>query len=119
MRAEYKHITCFQGYRKPVLSIFPVRIDAAAVDARHGHFVAARYHFKTSILYGGWVNGEVGSNVLDAADVVVRRGIQVRLEAVAAGLLVVDFVFEKEHFLVDQRDISSHSRLHLEHVVMG
>jgi hypothetical protein len=51
--------------------------------------------------------------------VVVRRGIQVRLEAVAVGLLVVDFVFEKEHVLVDQRGISTHSRLHLEHLVMG
>jgi hypothetical protein len=33
--------------------------------------------------------------VLNAADVVVGRGVEVGLEAVSVGLFVVDFVFEE------------------------
>lgn len=41
--------------------------------------------------------------MLDAADVVVGWGVEVCLEAVSEGEFVVDLIFEKEHFLYEDR----------------
>lgn len=58
--------------------------------------MASGNDFQTYVFCGCWVNGEVGRDVLDATGMVVCMGVQVCLEAVAAGLLVIDFVFEED-----------------------
>lgn len=101
MGAENQHIASVKGYSEPLMSLFPGRVDTPAVNAWYVHFVATGDYLEASILYSRWVNGEVGSDMLDAADVIVCRSVQVCLEAVAVGLLVVYFVFEQEHILTN------------------
>lgn len=65
--------------------------------------MGARDNLQTSVLWRGGVNGDIGSDVLDAPDVVVSWGVEVGLEAVSEGEFVVDLIFEKEHFLYGVR----------------
>jgi hypothetical protein len=99
MRSKDQHVPNLQGHRHPLVRGLPGRRDAAAVRELDGHPVRARHDLETAVLQRGRVDGEVGRDVLDAADVVVRRCVQVRLEAVSARLFVVDLVFEEEHVL--------------------
>lgn len=100
VRAKNKHITRLHRKTNPLMLSFPGVLDPAVLLELDVHLVGSWYDLQTAVFMGCCVDGNVGCYVLDAPDVVVGWGIQVGLEAVAEGLLVVDLVFEEEHFLV-------------------
>ena len=72
MAAEEEDVTRLQWYWKPFVAVFPSFADVAAMRQLNVHLVRSRNNFETAILYCCFVDGEVGSEVLDLADMVVR-----------------------------------------------
>jgi hypothetical protein len=95
MRAEDQHITGFQRDGDPFVSGFPLGLDTAVFGKFDFHSMGSRDDFQTAVFDCCGVDGDVGGDVLNAADVVVGRGVEVGLEAVSVGLFVVDFLFEE------------------------
>jgi len=80
------------------MALHPAIRDATALSQLDVHLVAPGDNLQASVRRRRRVDGEVRRDMLDLADVVVGRRIQVSLEAVALGRLVVDLVLEQRHF---------------------
>lgn len=94
MRSKDQHVTHIQRNGSPFMRILPCRRDPATVSKLNLHLVGPADDLQATILRCCGINSYVCCDVLDAANVVVGWCIQVSLEAVALGLLVVDFVLE-------------------------
>jgi hypothetical protein len=81
------------------MRILPCRRDPTAISELDLHVVRASDNLQATVLRCCGINGYVCCDVLDATNMIVGRCVEVGLEAVALGLLVVDFVFEEEHVL--------------------
>lgn len=99
MASKNQHVPSLQRDGHPSLCILPSFRNVSAVRKLDVHFVRARDDLQTSVLRRRSVNGDVGGDVLDAADVVVSWGVEVCLEAISEGEFVVYLIFKKKHFL--------------------
>src|ERR1700754_981446 len=99
MASKQQHVTRVERHWRPLMAVLPGLGDSTAMSEFDVHLVRARDDFDAAVLERGFVNCEVGRQVLDLTDVVVRRGVQVCCESVARGKLVVDLVFEEKHVL--------------------
>lgn len=92
-------IARLQRHRDPGLRVFPSRRNPAPFCKLDLHAVGPGDDLQTAVCEGGRVDGDVGCEMGDLADVAVGVVVDVGEEAVAVGEFVVDFIFEEGCFL--------------------
>lgn len=92
-------IARLQRHRGPDLCTLPCGRDPAALRKLDLHAMRPRDDFETAVCEGGGVDGDVGCEMWDLADVAVGVVVDVCEEAVSVGEFVVDFIFEEGCFL--------------------
>lgn len=99
MASKNQHVPSLKRYGHPRLCTLPGFRDVPAMQNLDVHLVRAGDDLQAPVFWRGSIDGDVGGDVLNTADVVVGWGIYVGLEAISKGQFVVDLILEKEHLL--------------------
>lgn len=87
MASKDEHIARRQRHRRPLMPLHPRigDVPALARDERNVHVVRLGDYLQAAVLQRGSIDGYVGCDVFNTANVIVRRGVEMRRETVAVG----------------------------------
>lgn len=97
--AKEQNVALFEWYCSPFVAFFPARAYPATVGKLNLRLVRSRNNLQTTVGDCCFINGNIRCEMCNFTNMAICVVVNMRLESVSIGQLVVDLVLEQNHVL--------------------